>query len=94
MVRDLKIIEINKLAEKEEVYLFKFEAKDESGKEIKNGKIFFPVNIFVENNSLLKSILLGREEEVKSWKFEKKEENLDNSQEKKSNDTDTNKKAE
>ena len=48
----------------------------------------------MENNSLLKSILLGREEEVKSWKFEKKEENLDNSQEKKSNDTDTNKKAE
>lgn len=86
LVRDLKIIEINKLAENEEVYLFKFEAKDESGKEIKNGKIFFPVNIFVENNSLLKSILLGREEEVKSWKFEKKEENLDNVQEKDSND--------
>lgn len=87
LVRDLKITEINKLAEKEEVYLFKFDAQDEFGKEIKNGKIFFPVNIFVENNALLKSILLGREEEVKSWKFEKKEEDLDNNQEKAANET-------
>jgi hypothetical protein len=69
-VRDIKITQVEKVTDKEEVYIVKFNAKDKNGKQIKDAKIFFPVNIFIENNELFKNILLGNEEEVKNWKLE------------------------